>query len=256
MISSAALGDSNTGMHLAIGILTAYIGRQQTGKGQKVAVAMQDAVLNLCRVKMRDQLRLDKLGYLEAYPQYPHETFSDVVPRGGNAGGGGQPGWILKCKGWETDPNAYIYFTVQGHAWAPICDAIGKPEWKTDPLYMTPKARQPHIMDIFGTIEVWLKDKTKFEAVDILRKFDIPCAPVQSMKELLNDPALRASGSIVDVPHKERGSYVTVGSPIKFSDLKPEITGSPLLGEHTDEVLAELGYTKDQIAAMHTANAV
>jgi formyl-CoA transferase len=255
-ISAAALGDSNTGMHLAIGILTAYIGRQQTGRGQKVAVAMQDAVLNLCRVKMRDQLRLDKLGYLEEYPQYPHEKFGDVVPRGGNAGGGGQPGWILKCKGWETDPNAYIYFTVQGHAWEPICDALGKPEWKTDPAYMTAKARQPHIMDIFATIENWLKDKTKFEAVNILRKFDIPCAPVFSMKELLNDKSLRASGSIVEVPHKVRGSYFTVGSPIKFSDLKPEITGSPLLGEHTDEVLAELGYSKDQIASMHTAGAV
>ena len=133
---------------------------------------------------------------------------------------------------------------------------MGKPEWKTDPAYTTPKARQPHIMDIFGTIEEWLKDKTKFEAVDILRKFDIPCAPVLSMKELLNDPSLRASGSIVEVPHKERGSYFTVGSPIKFSDLKPEITGSPLLGEHTDEVLAELGYSKDQIAAMHAAKAV
>jgi formyl-CoA transferase len=255
-ISAAALGDSNTGMHLAIGILTAYIGRQQTGKGQKVAVAMQDAVLNLCRVKMRDQLRLDKLGYLEEYPQYPHEKFGDVVPRGGNAGGGGQPGWILKCKGHETDPNAYIYFTVQGHAWEPICDALGKPEWKTDPAYMTAKARQPHIMDIFATIEAWLKDKTKFEAVNILRKFDIPCAPVFSMKELLNDKSLRASGSIVEVPHKERGSYFTVGSPIKFSDLKPEITGSPLLGEHTDQVLAELGYTKDQIASMHASKAV
>ena len=256
MISAAALGDSNTGMHLAIGILTAYIGRQQTGKGQKVAVAMQDAVLNLCRVKMRDQLRLDKLGYLEEYPQYPHEKFGDVVPRGGNAGGGGQPGWILKCKGWQTDPNAYIYFTVQGHAWEPICDALGKPEWKTDPAYTTPKARQPHIMDIFATIENWLKDKTKFEAVNILRKFDIPCAPVFSMKELLNDKSLRASGSIVEVPHKERGSYFTVGSPIKFSDLKPVITGSPLLGEHTDDVLAELGYTAVQIAAMHEAKAV
>jgi len=256
MISAAALGDSNTGMHLAIGILTAYIGRQQTGKGQKVAVAMQDAVLNLCRVKMRDQLRLDKLGYLEEYPQYPHESFSDVVPRGGNAGGGGQPGWILKCKGWETDSNAYIYFTVQGHAWEPICDALGKPEWKTDPAYTTPKARQPHIMEIFATIENWLKDKTKFEAVDILRKFDIPCAPVLSMKELLNDKSLRASGSIVDVPHKERGSYVTVGSPIKFSDLKPEITGSPLLGEHTDEILSELGYSKTDIANIHAAKAV
>ncbi len=256
MISSAALGDSNTGMHLAIGILTAYIGRQQTGKGQKVAVAMQDAVLNLCRVKMRDQLRLDRVGYLEEYPQHPHESFSDVVPRGGNAGGGGQPGWILKCKGWETDPNAYIYFTIQGHAWGPICDALGKPEWKTDPAYITAQARQPHITDIFATIEGWLNDKTKFEAVDILRKFDIPCAPVLSMKELLHDKSLRASGSIVEVPHKERGSYVTVGSPIKFSDLKPEITGSPLLGEHTDEVLAELGYTTAQIADLHAAKAV
>jgi formyl-CoA transferase len=258
-ISSAALGDTNTGMHLAIGILTAIIGRQQTGKGQKVAVAMQDSVINLCRVKLRDQQRLDRLGFLEEYPQYPHEmeAFADkVVPRGGNAGGGGQPGWILKCKGWETDGNAYIYFTIQGQAWAPICDAIGKPEWKTDPLYMTPKARQPHIMDIFGTIEEWLKDKTKYEAVNILRKFDIPCSPVFSMKELLHDKSLRASGSIVEVPHKERGSYWTVGSPIKFSDLKPVVTASPLLGEHTDEVLAQLGYSKDQIAAMHAAKAV
>ena len=255
-VSAAALGDSNTGMHLAIGILTASIGRQQSGRGQKVAASMQDSVLNLCRVKMRDQLRLDALGYLEEYPQYPHGKFTDVVPRGGNAGGGGQPGWVLKCKGWETDPNAYIYFTVQGHAWAPICDAIGKPEWKTDPAYTTPKARQPHIMDIFGTIENWLKDKTKFEAVDILRKFDIPCSPVLSMKELLNDESLRKSGSIVEVPHKVRGSYMTVGSPIKFSDLKVEITGSPLLGEHTDEVLAELGFSKDSIASMHLNKAV
>jgi formyl-CoA transferase len=111
-------------------------------------------------------------------------------------------------------------------------------------------------MDIFGTIEGWLKDKTKFEAVDILRKFDIPCAPVLTMKELANDPSLRASGTIAEVPHKERGTYLTVGSPIKFSDLKVEITGSPLLGENTDEVLAGLGYSKDQIAALHASKAV
>ncbi len=120
-ISAAALGDSNTGMHLAIGILTALIGRAQTGKGQKVAVSMQDAVLNLCRVKLRDQERLDHVGYLEEYPQYPNGKFTDAVPRGGNAGGGGQPGWILKCKGLETDPNAYIYFTVQEQNWAQTC---------------------------------------------------------------------------------------------------------------------------------------
>ena len=255
-ISAAALGDSNTGMHLAIGILTAIIGRQKSGKGQKVAVSMQDAVLNLCRVKMRDQQRLERVGYLEEYPQYPHESFGDTVPRGGNAGGGGQPGWILKCKGWETDPNAYIYFTIQGHAWGPICDALGKPEWKDDPNYNTPRGRQPHIMDIFRTIEDFIKDKTKYEAVDIFRKYDIPCAPVLSMKELLRDESLRKSGSIVEVPHKVRGSYFTVGSPIKFSDMKPEVTASPLLGEHTDEVLAELGYSADQIQAMHAKKAV
>ena len=121
---------------------------------------------------------------------------------------------------------------------------------------MTAEARQDKIFDIFATIEEWLKDKTKFEAVDILRKYDIPCSPVLSMKELAGDESLRASGSIVEVPHKQRGSYLTIGSPIKFSDLKPEITGSPLLGEHTDEVLAELGYSQDQIAAMHEAKAV
>jgi hypothetical protein len=158
-VSAAALGDSNTGMHLAIGILTALIGRDKTGKGQKVAVSMQDAVLNLCRVKLRDQQRLERVGYLEEYPQYPHGTFTDVVPRGGNAGGGGQPGWVLKCKGWEADPNAYIYFTIQGHAWEPICRAIGRPQWVNDPDYKTAEARQPHIFDIFAKIEEWLADK-------------------------------------------------------------------------------------------------
>jgi len=255
-VSAAALGDSNTGMHLAIGILTALMQRERTGKGQKVSCSMQDAVLNLCRVKLRDQQRLDKVGYLEEYPQYPHGTFSDVVPRGGNAGGGGQPGWVLKCKGWETDPNAYIYFTIQGHAWEPITRALGRPEWATDPAYMTAKARQDKIFDIFAVIEEWLKDKTKFEAVDILRKFDIPCSPVLSMKELAASPDLRKSGSIVEVDHKERGKYLTIGSPIKFSDLTVEVTPSPVLGEHTDEVLADLGYGQEQIAKLHEAHAV
>jgi formyl-CoA transferase len=255
-VSAAALGDSNTGMHLAIGILTALMQRQKTGKGQKVSCSMQDAVLNLCRVKLRDQQRLDKVGYLEEYPQYPHGSFTDVVPRGGNAGGGGQPGWVLKCKGWETDPNAYIYFTIQGHAWEPITKALGKPEWATDPAYMTAEARQDKIFDIFATIEDWLKDKTKYEAVDILRKFDIPCAPVLSMKELANSPDLRKSGSIVEVDHKVRGKYLTIGSPIKFSDLEIEVKPSPVLGEHTDEVLADLGYGKEEIAKLHEARAV
>ncbi|MDE1882501.1 MAG: formyl-CoA transferase [Rhodospirillales bacterium] len=255
-VSGAALGDSNTGMHLAIGILTALMQKAKTGKGQKVAVSMQDAVLNLCRVKLRDQQRLDALGYLEEYPQYPHHSFSDVVPRGGNAGGGGQPGWVMKCKGWEHDPNAYIYFTIQGHAWEPICRCIGRPEWIDDPAYNTPRARQDKLFDIITDIEGWLSDKTKYEAVDILRKFDIPCAPVLTMKEIAEDKSLRESGSIVEVPHPQLGKYLTVGSPIKFSDLKVDIKPSPLLGEHTDEVLSELGYSAEQIKELHATKAV
>lgn len=102
LVSAAALGDSNTGMHLLIGLLAALLHREKTGRGQRVTMSMQDAVLNLCRVKLRDQQRLDKLGYLEEYPQYPNGTFGDAVPRGGNAGGGGQPGWIFcrnSCSG-------------------------------------------------------------------------------------------------------------------------------------------------------------
>ena len=118
----------STCRHPALGIVAALYQRNTTGRGQKVLAPMQDAVLNLCRVKLRDQQRLERTHTLHEYPQYPDGKFGNAVPRAGNASGGGQPGSILKCKGWETDPNAYIYFTIQGQAWAPICDAIGKPE--------------------------------------------------------------------------------------------------------------------------------
>ena len=99
-------------------------------------------------------------------------------------------------------------------------------------------------------------DKDKFEAVDILRKFEVPCAPVLSMKEIAYDPALRASGSIVEVEQEKRGKYLTVGSPVKFSSFTPTITGAPLLGEHTAEVLAKLGYNAEQIAELHRQKVV
>jgi formyl-CoA transferase len=255
-VSAAALGDSNSGMHLLIGLLTALIAREKTGVGQKVSVSMQDAVLNLCRVKLRDQERLEAVGYLEEYPQYPNGTFTDTVPRSGNAGGGGQPGWVLKCKGWQDDPNAYIYFTIQEQNWAKTCEAVGKPEWINDPAYTTAKARQPHIFDIFADIEKWLADKTKYEAVDILRKYEVPCAPVLSMKEIAYDPALRASGTVVEVDEELRGKYLTVGSPVKFSDFTPHITGAPLLGEHSEQVLTELGYTATQITDIAAAQII
>jgi formyl-CoA transferase len=251
MVTGAQIGDSGTGLHLALGIVTALYQRSITGRGQKVLTAMQDAVLNLCRVKLRDQQRLEHTGVMEEYPQFTSGAkFGDAVPRAGNASGGGQPGWILKCKGWETDPNAYIYFIAQAPVWAPICRVIGREEWITDPDYATPRARLPRLMAIFATVEEWTKTMTKFEAMDILNKYDIPCGPILSMKEIAEEPSLRATGTVVEVDHPVRGKYLTVGNPIKLSDSPTEVTRSPLLGEHTEEVLGQLGYSAEKIAAL------
>ena len=191
-----------------------------------------------------------------AYDTRLCHAFGDAVPRGGNAGGGGQPGWILKCKGWETDPNAYIYFTIQEQNWENTCKAIGKPEWITDPAYSTAHARQPHIFDIFAEIEKYTVTIDKHEAVAYLTQFDIPCAPVLSMKEISLDPSLRQSGSVVEVEQPLRGKYLTVGCPMKFSAFTPDIKAAPLLGEHTAAVLQELGYSDDEIAAMKQNHAI
>ncbi|MGF6855392.1 formyl-CoA transferase [Paraburkholderia sp. CI3] len=256
VVTGAQIGDSGTGLHLALGIVTALYQRTHTGRGQRVLAAMQDGVLNLCRVKLRDQQRLDRTGVMKEYPQYPNGTFGEAVPRAGNASGGGQPGWILKCKGWETDPNAYIYFITQAPVWAKICNVIGKEEWATDPDYATAPARLPRLKEIFAEIERWTMTKTKFEAMQILNEYDIPCGPILSMKEIAEEPSLRKTGTIVEVDHPKRGKYLTVGNPIKLSDSPTDVERSPLLGEHTDEVMAELGYSAGQITALRTAGAI
>ncbi len=256
LVTGAQIGDSGTGLHLALGIVTALFQREKTGRGQKVLTAMQDAVLNLCRVKLRDQQRLERTGELQEYPQYPEIGFGDAVPRAGNSSGGGQPGSILKCKGWQKDPNAYIYFITQAAVWPAICKVIDEEGWITDPHYCTPKARLPHLKMIFARIEEWTKTKTKFEAMDILNEFDIPCGPILSMKEIAEDASLRETGTVVEVDHPVRGKYLSVGNPIKLSDSPTEVTASPLLGEHTEEVLTQMGFTAAQIADLRSAKVI
>src|ERR1700739_1665643 len=243
LVTGAQIGDSGTGLHLALGIVAALYQRKTSGRGQRVLAAMQDGVLNLCRVKLRDQQRLARTGVMKEYPQYPDTKFGSSVPRAGNASGGGQPGWIIKCKGWETDPNAYLYFITQAPVWAEICKVIGKEEWITDPDSATPGARLPRLKHGFDTVEQWTMTKTKFEAMEEFNKHDIPCGPILSMEELAAEPSLRVTGTVVEVDHPKRGKYLTVGNPIKLSDSPTEVKRSPLLGEDTGEVLAERGYT-------------
>jgi formyl-CoA transferase len=256
LVTGAQIGDSGTGLHLALGIVCALYQRNSTGRGQRVLAAMQDGVLNLCRVKLRDQQRLARTGVMKEYPQYPDGKFGSAVPRAGNASGGGQPGWIIKCKGWETDPNAYLYFITQAPVWKEICKVIGKPGWITDPHYATPEARLPHLKQVFAAIEQWTMTKTKFEAMEELNKHDIPCGPILSMEELAAEPSLRATGTVVEVDHPTRGKYLSVGNPIKMSDSPTEVRRSPLLGEHTHEVLTELGLTEAEISSLQAEKVI
>jgi len=255
MVTGAQIGDSGTGLNLAFGISTALFHREKSGQGQRITCSMQDGVLNLCRVKLRDQQRLAH-GPLKEYPQYPNGEFGEATPRSGNASGGGQPGWIVRCKGWETDPDAYSYVITQAAAFPALAKTIGHDDWLEDPEWSTPEARLPKLDKVFEEIEKWTKTKTKLEVMDILNPLNVPCGPILSMKELAEEPSLRATGTIVEVDHPERGKYLTVGNPIKLSDSPTDVQRSPLLGEHTDEVLMEIGLSGVEIAAAKEENAV
>ncbi len=257
LVTAAQIGDAGVGLNLALGIVAALYQRVSTGRGQRVECAMQDGVLNLCRVKLRDQQRLAR-GPLAEYSQHAEGVpFGDATPRAGNDSGGGQPGRMLRCRGWEDDPNAYLYFIAQASAWERICDAIGEPGWKTDPRYAPGAARLARLNEIFARIERWTMERTKIEAAGELYRAGIPCGPVFSMKEIAEDPALRASGAVVEVDHPTRGRHLTVGNPIKLSDSPCEVRPAPLLGEHAREILRNvLGFSADHIAAIEASGAL
>ena len=257
LVTGAQIGDSGTGLNLCLGIVTALFQREKSGRGQKVSCAMQDGVLNLARVKLRDQQRLD-VGPLKEYSQFGEDVpFGEATPRAGNDSGGGQPGRILKCKGWEQDPNAYTYFIIQAAVWEKVCDVIDKPEWKTQEGYAKAPERLDKLNEIFETIEQWTRTKTKFEVMDICNPHDIPVGPILSMKEISEDDGLFATGTMVKVDHPERGEYLSVGCPIKLSDSEVKVERSPLLGEHTEEILVKvLGYSGDDLDRVIGSGAV
>ncbi|MEW2503031.1 MULTISPECIES: formyl-CoA transferase [unclassified Amycolatopsis] len=248
--TGAQIGDSGTGIHLVAAILAALYQRTNSGRGQRVQVAMQDAVLNLCRVKLRDQQRLahGPLG------EYPNEVFGDEVPRSGNASGGGQPGWAVRCA--PGGPNDYIYVIIQPVGWQPITELIGQPELAEDPEWATPEARLSKLDKVFALVEQWTERHTKWEVMEKLNARNIPCGPILSTQELIEDETLAELGSVVEVDHPERGKFKTVGCPLKLSDSPVDIGRSPLLGEHNDEVLGELGYAGQDLERLRTAGVI
>ena len=249
--SGAALGDSNTGMHLTIGILAALMQRERTGEGSFIYQSMHNACLNLCRIKTRDQLTLDRLGYLTQFPQYPDQKFGDFVPRSGNQEGSGVLGWTYKCKGWETDPNAYVYVILQRgeKQFELAAKALGFEDWLTNPDFNTADARDKHKQAIYERIGKWTIDKTKYEVTEILSKAGVPVGPVLSTKEIMSDESLYDGNTLVKINQGGKiGEFVTVGVPFTISNYQPVYGPCPTLGGDTDEVLTSLGYTSDEQA--------
>jgi len=248
--TGAQIGDSGTGVHLMAGILAALLQRERTGRGQYVECAMMDCVMNLCRVKWRDHQRLEH-GPL---PEYSNQEFEDFTPRAGNDSGGGQLGNAVKCK--PGGPNDYLYVVVQEHVWEALAQRIGGEELAKDPRFDNIKVRRKNQGEMWSLLEQFASDYTKRELMGILNEINVPCGPIMSTKDLVNDEHVRLREMIVDLDHPERGKWFNLGCPIKLSDSPVEVKRSPLLGEHTDEILSQvLEYEANEIAALHEAGA-
>ncbi len=255
-VTGAQIGDSGTGLHLAIGLLGALHQATRTGKGQYVEVAMMDGVMNLCRVKFRDHQRLTRQSLSEY--SVPTEQGMGAVPRAGNDSGGGQLGNAIMCK--PGGSNDYIYVVVQEAVWDALAKRIGPdlgmPGLSTDSKFATVADRRKNQNEMWALITKFASNHTKREFMAILNPLDVPCGPIMSTEDLANDEHIRGRDMYVELDHPVRGKWWNVGMPIKLSASPAKIERSPLLGEHTDEVLKTvLGYDDSKVAALKTAGA-
>jgi formyl-CoA transferase len=255
-VTGAQIGDSGTGLHLAIGLLAALRQAEHTGKGQYVEVAMMDGVMNLCRVKFRDHQRLTR-GELSEYSVPTYKGMGEV-PRAGNDSGGGQLGNAIHCK--PHGANDWLYIVVQEAVWKPLAERIGPelgmPDLASDPHFATIGERRKNQQLMWTLINKYAEQHGKRELMGILNALDVPCGPIMSTEDLANDEHVRGRDMWVELDHPQRGTWYNVGMPIKLSDSPAVIKRSPLLGEHTEEILKEvLGYDGAKISALKQAGA-
>jgi formyl-CoA transferase len=232
-----AIGDSGTGMHMAIAILAAVNQRHTTGKGQHVEVAMQDAVLNLIRISLREHQR------------------NGVPTRTGNQLGQTVPGTTYRCA--PGGPNDYVYIFAQPQMWSAVCKVLGRPELETNPLFKSNDDRWRNRAALEAIITEWTMQRPKHEVMRLMGDAGVPCGACQDTGEVMTDPHLRAREMIVEVDYPPRGTFMTVGCPLKLSASPVEIERPPMLGEHTGALLAELcGVTPDELTTLKAKGAI
>ncbi len=250
VVTGAQIGDSGTGVHLMAGILAALIQRERTGRGQYVECAMMDCVMNLTRVKWRDHQRLEH-GSLS---EYWHQEFEDFTPRAGNDSGGGQLGNAIQCK--PGGPNDYLYIVVQEHVWNALANRVGGEELVNDSRFDNINVRRANQGEMWDLLTEFASNYTKRELMGILNEINVPCGPIMSTTDLANDDHVKLREMYVELDHPERGKWYNLGCPMKLSDSPVEVTRSPLLGEHTEEILEEiLGYKSSEIDELKEAGA-
>jgi len=232
VVTGVNVGDSGTGMHLTIAILAALVQRQQTGRGQLVEVAMQEAVLNITRVKFTPTLSNGR-----------------PLERLGNRSASGAYADLVRCAG--SGDNDYVYLMLppdNAEPFQALTEIIGRDDLRADARFATPPARAKHVEDLTAVIEGWTTKHDKHEVMRAFAGRGIPCGAVLDTTEVLADPHLRARGTIFDLEHPTRGRFSMIGSPLRLSDSPLEVKPSPLFGEHTEEVLRTLaGYSAEDV---------
>ena len=236
------LGDTGTGLHAVIGVLAALFQRTVTGRGQKVEVAMQDAMVNYCRIAYSKQL-----------------MSNEACERSGNALFlGNAPCEVFKCKPGGLNDYVFIYTSRANNIqWELLCDVIGRPELKEEPRFSTPIKRGDHVDEINKHVENWTSNFTKFEAMEKLGAVGVPCGAVMDTKELSDDSTMRDREIFVEVDHPVRGRVLMPGWPVKMTDSHVKVTASPLLGADSSEVYAEwLDLSTDELTALKSEGVI